>query len=491
MQGEWWERVARRWLALGLLGTMQVLGVHCSTARVLDRDRTTRRAPNRWRNGAPKPASDDTTRPPRVPSPTSVLVAPQKRARVYIFMLEPRNLGGPTAHDGVEIAALVTSLLRGSVNALPEVALRTYRELPTLGKRIAALGDLGHRDRVSLVALRHDLGLDGLVAVAYRMNASRLRIEIRYIDLASGRVHPPSIHTTRYSAALFDWIERATLRFAASLRRVYRATMQVQTTPSKVRVLVDGREVGVSPIVLELPQGPHRLELRKNGYRSVTKDLVLRDGQELHLESTLYSPLAHYYMRRESKTRIDSNHFTLGYRFAYLIKDPLHLEGLHLATLRYLLQFRRFAFGATVAGSALHGAQSYDSIFGTDKGSATQRGTVLQLALHLRYTIVDIFSFLSIYAAAEVGTTRYKVNDVRNWTIASGLFCGATARLVRNGNFTMEFNLEAGFVYNGEIAYAERFQNLFGSSFTRRRLAPSIGPSVGATLVFRFWNEVF
>lgn len=59
--------------------------------------------------------------------------------------------------------------------------------------------------------------------------------------------------------------------------------------PDGARVLIDGREYGVTPLAvpLRLGPGPHVLELRREGYADLRRELVLAAGGRVELDTEL------------------------------------------------------------------------------------------------------------------------------------------------------------------------------------------------------------
>jgi hypothetical protein len=54
---------------------------------------------------------------------------------------------------------------------------------------------------------------------------------------------------------------------------VGRAELRADSWPADAQVLVDGRAVGTTPLATEVPPGPHRLTLRRNGDLEATREL--------------------------------------------------------------------------------------------------------------------------------------------------------------------------------------------------------------------------
>ena len=69
--------------------------------------------------------------------------------------------------------------------------------------------------------------------------------------------------------------------------------LSLRVQPEDAIVLVDGEEwdrpAGESRFMIELPEGPHRVEVRKEGYRTYSRTIEVRRGQTLTLNVSLTS----------------------------------------------------------------------------------------------------------------------------------------------------------------------------------------------------------
>ena len=54
--------------------------------------------------------------------------------------------------------------------------------------------------------------------------------------------------------------------------------LDINTTPAKASVKIDGNEVGETPIILNLLVGKHYVTISKSGYRSETKNITIKEG---------------------------------------------------------------------------------------------------------------------------------------------------------------------------------------------------------------------
>lgn len=389
------------------------------------------------------------------------------------------------------LSRMIVGVLRSRTEKMHGVRLRPIAEVPHAANLFAGATKLTTLDRVAMAALRARSGVDGVICGTLDIREGKLALSLDYVSLTHGRVHRSRDFAGDLSARLFKQLEGDVAEFAISLRRVYKATLRVRSTPNGVVVNANGRVMGTTPLTVELPAGRYRLRLSKRGYRPITGTYDLTDGKSLEIAATLYNPMASYYLKQTTARRPDSTMLQTGYRFMLLTRDPLNIDGLHLATLTYLIRFKRWSFGALLGVSPVFGRQTFETVLGPGAGESRQRGASLMTAAHVRYGIINIFSFLTLYGSAEVGMSYNRVGGHSKFGLASALNLGLLTRLTRRRNFSLELNIEAGFAYLGEARYGETQFSLLGQAAVRTRLTPLFGPIFGIGLVFRTWSGVF
>ena len=64
--------------------------------------------------------------------------------------------------------------------------------------------------------------------------------------------------------------------------------LNVNYIPQGAEVLLDGKSLGTTPDVFRnIPAGPHRVEVRKNGYKSMAQTVTIKENEQVSLNGTL------------------------------------------------------------------------------------------------------------------------------------------------------------------------------------------------------------
>ena len=69
-------------------------------------------------------------------------------------------------------------------------------------------------------------------------------------------------------------------------------TLVVESNPELSKVLVDGKELGTTPLLKEVLAGKHKIEIVKEGYEPHTQDIVIEHNKELSLNKPLVKQAA-------------------------------------------------------------------------------------------------------------------------------------------------------------------------------------------------------
>ncbi len=92
---------------------------------------------------------------------------------------------------------------------------------------------------------------------------------------------------TRSQQHRLESLHGNTAAVGASLPGGRTGKIAIMTSPPGARLFVDGRQVGLSPLETELAPGVHQVRAESAGHRTITREVSLQAGQEVHLELQL------------------------------------------------------------------------------------------------------------------------------------------------------------------------------------------------------------
>ncbi|MCA9672811.1 MAG: PEGA domain-containing protein [Myxococcales bacterium] len=417
------------------------------------------------------------------------------RARVFIYLMPIVASGGA----GDDLARVLGRLARGKLGALEAVGVKSASDLPRIAELINKRGDLSKLDRVSLIDIKNQTGIDGLVRVRYRYldkRGERVELVLRYVDLRNGQIFRDRTIARAVDAELFAAVQRDLVALATKIRRSYRVTLKINANPAGARVYVDGKLVGRTPLTREIKAGEYTIRVVKKGYRRYEQRVSLVDGDTLALEAVLYNPLAARFLNRAPGLRVDSRQLTFGYRYVYLGLDGAGLEHAHLFSLTGLLRVGSFDVGLRFLASGATADKPIDSFVG--QGEARQQADYKLLAFQglTKYVLWEKYSFLSVRVGVAAGLT-YASSDLgaghqfTRWSFSAEGFGEVVARLLRSKNFALELSVTLGLAYLGQLPYSEREIDLFGAPAVNERTAHMIGPTGALSLRMSFFNDIF
>ena len=139
----------------------------------------------------------------------------------------------------------------------------------------------GCADTTCFVEAAAELGVTDLVVTQVRSDGRDLTIEVRLIAGADGSV----LATAREVCEVCGLSETRELaaQVAVAVRRKFEsvttpATLFIESDPSDAVVIIDGKVVGATPLEIEVDIGERKIELRKDGYVVVNKQVEFVDG---------------------------------------------------------------------------------------------------------------------------------------------------------------------------------------------------------------------
>ena len=99
------------------------------------------------------------------------------------------------------------------------------------------------------------------------------------------------------------------------------ADVEINTKPSEAEIFIDGKNIGLTPLDLDIMEGQHTLEIKKNGFKNFTTEIAVKAKENIVLELFNLSLL-------DSKINIISNpkEASVNINSIYRGLTPLELE---------------------------------------------------------------------------------------------------------------------------------------------------------------------
>lgn len=141
---------------------------------------------------------------------------------------------------------------------------------------------------------------DGLVMISSRPAGATLLVNGSYRGITPLEVQLPPQQDHRLQMFLDGYqsarrvlsVDSGTEQTVELVLQPELGKVQVSTRPTGAELYVDGRRLGVDGDTLELPARPHRLEVRKDGYHTVTRTIVPRPDLNQVLQIQLLTEAA-------------------------------------------------------------------------------------------------------------------------------------------------------------------------------------------------------
>lgn len=447
-----------------------------------------------------QPAATPAATPPAKPAPVAVTVPVSTlpfvsgdAKKVFLF-LDP--IQSPEADKVGELGGVFTRLAVTRLNAIEAVRLKTWREMGEVPAVLARYGDLETLDRVSLITIKNVTGFDGLVRLSYAYEGPQVVLVMSLFDFRNGRVFRKRELRRPVDAELFAVLEKDLVEFATTVRRSYRVTLKVESSPAGAEVLLNAKRIGTTPLTTEVKAGTHHVRLVKEGFKTFERQFLLSDGDRLEINAVLYNPLAARFLNAPPGFRVDSRQFEGGYRYVWLDMSRPNVGAGHFVELSWLLRFLDLDVGLRYAAAGgMAGENRLDTFLGQEQGVQRYDLGVYQFHALARLPIFEKYSFASVALAGSGGLTWASSDDserqLGGWSPSGMLGLEFVSRLLREGNFSLEARFDLGLAWVGSLPYTERTFSLFGAGAVQEKERAMWGPTAAIALRMVFWNDIF
>ncbi len=420
--------------------------------------------------------------------------SPAADEQVVEILLAPLRAEGLEA-ESRGLIPMVTRLAQNTLSRVQAVKLTLPGKLPELDKRFLDFSALASMERLALIDLKNQTGLDGVIFVSWRWEEASFELALGLVDLRNGRVHLSQKFSEPFGANLLSRIEEAIESFATSIRRSIRVTIQVTSEPEGCELFVNEKLMGKTPQTVELRTGTYRLRVEHEGYRPHLSTHDLSDGDRLELHAVLQNPLAARFLNAPPGLRVDSRELSAGYRYVFVNSDDPEWRHGHFLLLDGTLRINDWQAGLRFGFSAFESHQRMDTFLGKDEGDFVLQHNLIQIMALCLYPLWEKYSFAHVKLGAAAGlawsSAKSAARSADKWTGAADLFAQAEVRLLRSGDFSLDLLLSLGFSYLGELPYLEKTFSLFGEGEERVRNRHTFGPTGSAALQFKWYNDIF
>ncbi len=417
---------------------------------------------------------------------------PAKSQGIDLFLAPVKTEGDPQADA---LRPVIEGLVAGAVAGVEEVRLTLSGKLPELDRRFADHSTTDGMDRLALIDLKNQTGVDGVIFVDLRWEGGPVELRLKLVDLRNGLLFYREKLLLPVSSELFGKLEEAVGSFAVSIRRSIRVTVQVTSEPDKSRVWINGKQVGMTPLVVELRTGSYEITVEREGYKPHVTRRDLSDGDRLELHAVLYNPIANRFLNAPPGLRVDSRQLVAGYRYLFLNSDRPEVNHGHFATLDGALRINDLEVGLRFAHATFASHQLLDTFLGEGQGDFALDHRVIQVMALAKYPIWEKYSFANAKVGLAAGLTWSSAESssrmIDKWTGALDAFVEGEVRLARLGDFSLDLVLELGFSYLGELPYLEKTFSPFGEGPETVANKHVFGPTGSAGLQLKWYNDIF
>lgn len=406
----------------------------------------------------------------------------------------------PLRAEGLEgesrgLIPMLTRLAQNTLSRVQAVKLTLPGKLPELDKRFLDFSGLASMERLALIDLKNQTGLDGVIFLSWRWEAEGFWLDLGLVDLRNGRIHLAQKYNEPFGAGLLSRIEEAIEEFAVSIRRSIRVTVQVTSEPEGCELYVNDRPMGKTPQTVELRTGTYRIRVEHEGYRPHLSTHDLADGDRLELHAVLQNPLAARFLNAPPGLRVDSRELSAGYRYVFVNSDDPEWRHGHFLLLDGTLRINDWQAGLRFGLASFESHQRLDTFLGQNEGDFVLRHNLIQIMALCLYPLWEKYSFAHVKLGAAAGlawsSAKSAARSTDKWTGAAEAFAQAEVRLLRSGDFSLDLLLSLGFSYLGELPYLEKSFSLFGEGEERVRNRHMFGPTGAAALQFKWYNDIF
>jgi hypothetical protein len=197
------------------------------------------------------------------------------------------DLATPPGADISHIAKAFRDTITNSLSQFPnviihstETVLEEYTKNPDI---------LLTADKVKLLRIKRETGLDGLVFGSLEGKENKFVLTIHLIDFSSGKIFFSGTFEDSFGSSLLSKVEDKITAYVNSLMIYYDRTITVVSSPDGAEVWINGQKAGITPINDFIVKDRQvQVQLKKQGYVPYETSVELDIGQKALINAQLY-----------------------------------------------------------------------------------------------------------------------------------------------------------------------------------------------------------
>ncbi len=257
-------------------------------------------------------------------------------------------------------------------------------------------------DRVELIALRRQTGLDGLVTGSVAPSGEGVAVTVHCLNFSAGEIFYADTITGVFGADLIAQVEQVAEGFARSITEFDATTLTVSSIPPGATVLLNDAAIGVTPLKgYRTEPGEYTLRLQAAGHLPGEARVALTDGEKAQVHVSLYEEEAAALVERVNAFSGEFHSLTIGSDVAFQPYGPQPDFFFPAFTALYTGKWRAVGGGLGLSAASYLLERSLDTAVG--EGSETITLDSLQFFLTGRYYPVSVRRRLDVFAAASGG----------------------------------------------------------------------------------------
>ncbi|MDQ1329130.1 MAG: hypothetical protein QG641_2419 [Candidatus Poribacteria bacterium] len=197
------------------------------------------------------------------------------------------DLATPPASDISHIVKAFRETIINSLSQFPNVIIHpteTVLEEYTKNPEILLTAD-----KVKLLRIKRETGLDGLIFGSLEEKENKLMLTIHLVDFSSGRIFFSDTFEDSFGSSLLTKVEDKITAYVNSLMIYYNRTLTVISDPDGAEVWINGQEAGVTPVNNFIVKDRQvQIQIKKQGYVPYETSIELDTGQKVLVNAQLY-----------------------------------------------------------------------------------------------------------------------------------------------------------------------------------------------------------